>query len=54
MILMDVFPFTMQSMRGDGLLGMSVRSCHPTASQDGENLGLNLLLAVGIFMMQMV
>lgn len=49
-ILMDVF----QSMKIDGLLGMSIRSCHPTASQDRENLGLTLLLAIGIFMMQMV
>lgn len=51
---MDVSPFVMQSMKGDGLLGMSIRSCHPTAPQDGENLGLTLLLAIGIFMMQMV
>lgn len=30
----------MQSMKRDGLLGMSVRYCQPTASQDGENLVL--------------
>lgn len=44
----------MQSMKRDGLLGMSIKYCQPTASQDGENLVLTLLLVVGIFMMQMV
>lgn len=59
---MNVFPLVfllcidivMQSMKRNGLLGMSIRYCDPTVSQYEANLFFAFLLVVGTFMMQMV
>lgn len=48
------FDIVMQSMKINGLLGVTVGYCDPTASQHGGNSVHAFLLAVGSFVMQMV